>query len=899
MGAKSSLSITIVRSWQTLLPGLCLLLFPQWARGQNGSGGQPVRYQAQYTRIYFDDFETLAPSLGRGFVLDIAGSLTSSPSEVISGSESIKGSYSGSGTYTGFLHSDPSIIPLSPNHSYQVTFQYKILTAPDKGFEVLFYSPTGGAAGNFLPSVTITGAAGTTGTATLTNALGPYTDYVARWDIEGTGAISIDNIQLIDTSTGKVIAAENAEGTAPTVGSGLQLQHGASVVTDPALVIGGKASISLANFGTVATAPAVVSLGANTTYIVEFPYLILNPGSGPTVLFAWFQPAGTTGEQFQVTLQTPLKNSAARGTFSTGAQTAGAGSWVLNLEATADSSVIIDNISIFRQDAEATSVAPSNWAVLDRLPFPRLGRYMFAPANSLAQYPEDGIPQFTHTQAELENRIAFADVIVGLEPYIQTQAPDFIRTIRQLNPNVVFLPYRIAEEQGFNWPAPYFNNLDPQYAFQQNFADDWLVRDTKGNYIEEKDFPGVRIANISPFGSIDRGQTYTGAVLNWLTGELFPSGLWDGVFFDNLFGRVNPHIPNSGNPGLLDYDWNRNGIRDETPALSSEMTRIEATQMLQDFQTKTRGLELAIGNAGPLPEIALAPYVNGYVFECFNDAWNAWLPNQSSAKWRAALDAYRSVQSSARKLAMNIIEACGSDPPSESISSRGQLAPTAEDIQRHRFAMGTSLLSNGFYFYGIAGNLSTPDWYDEYSVDKTGTAVEDRSSKGYLGQPLSDAAELTDGGTLIFSENFEGPARPASFNSGSGPTTVTVTHSPAEVISGSGSLTIGNPDHTTLFFTTVTTVPGAIPFIPGNTYRIVFDWRVLETVDGNLNIDFGDSGGTPVYAAPGLVAGDSGTADFPASMPSSTSNWIIRFVFIGGGKIAIDNLRVYQGGAGP
>jgi uncharacterized protein (TIGR03437 family) len=126
-----------------------------------------------------------------------------------------------------------------------------------------------------------------------------------------------------------------------------------------------------------------------------------------------------------------------------------------------------------------------------------------------------------------------------------------------------------------------------------------------------------------------------------------------------------------------------------------------------------------------------------------------------------------------------------------------------------------------------------------------------------------------------------------------------VTHSPAEVISGSGSLTIGNPDHTTLFFTTVTTVPGAIPFIPGNTYRIVFDWRVLETVDGNLNIDFGDSGGTPVYAAPGLVAGDSGTADFPASMPSSTSNWIIRFVFIGGGKIAIDNLRVYQGGAGP
>lgn len=86
MGAKSLLAMATV-------PGLCLLLFPQRVGAQSGSGSPPVRYQAQYTKIYFDDFETLAPSLRPGFVLGPAGSITSAPSEVISGKNSIKGSY--------------------------------------------------------------------------------------------------------------------------------------------------------------------------------------------------------------------------------------------------------------------------------------------------------------------------------------------------------------------------------------------------------------------------------------------------------------------------------------------------------------------------------------------------------------------------------------------------------------------------------------------------------------------------------------------------------------------------------------------------------------------------------------------------------------------------------------
>ena len=158
------------------------------------------------------------PSLGSAdFVLDAIGAFTSNPNEVIDGTYSVKASYSGPNAYTAYLETVASALPLTPNHTYKVTCRYKILTTPSKGFEVLFYSPTGGAAGNFLPSLTITGSAGDSGTATLTNTLGSYADYEVRWDIPGTGAISIDDIEVVDSASGKVIASANFESAASSL----------------------------------------------------------------------------------------------------------------------------------------------------------------------------------------------------------------------------------------------------------------------------------------------------------------------------------------------------------------------------------------------------------------------------------------------------------------------------------------------------------------------------------------------------------------------------------------------------------------------------------------------------------------------------------------------------------
>ncbi len=156
--------------------------------------------------------QDLSGSLGPGIVLEPAGQIIAD-SRVISGERSILGSHEGPGSYTAFLRTEPTVIPFTAGKTYEVSFSYRIVTAPDQGFGVLFYSPKGGAQGVWLPSRTITGAAGDTGRVTLRNTLGAFDDYRVHWNVIGIGAIVIDNIEFRDDA-GRLILAEGGERTA-------------------------------------------------------------------------------------------------------------------------------------------------------------------------------------------------------------------------------------------------------------------------------------------------------------------------------------------------------------------------------------------------------------------------------------------------------------------------------------------------------------------------------------------------------------------------------------------------------------------------------------------------------------------------------------------------------------
>jgi hypothetical protein len=163
--------------------------------------------------IVFGASTAHAQMLGKGWMLDAAGSLTSAPGEVVAGRTSVKGSHSGSNSYSEFLFTNPTFIRFAANQNYTITVSYRILAASPRGFEVGFFSAIVGANGPFVRSEAITGATGTSGTATFTFTLLNYPDYQAGFKVMGTGAIAIDDIRITN-SAGQLIASENAEGPA-------------------------------------------------------------------------------------------------------------------------------------------------------------------------------------------------------------------------------------------------------------------------------------------------------------------------------------------------------------------------------------------------------------------------------------------------------------------------------------------------------------------------------------------------------------------------------------------------------------------------------------------------------------------------------------------------------------
>ena len=639
---------------------------------------------------------------------------------------------------------------------------------------------------------------------------------------------------------------------------------GASVVTDPALVLAGHASIRLKNFGGVTTNPAVVPLSGNTTYIVEFKYHILNYGSSDGVLGVWLFPAGDDNQQHGIPASGMNKSTPASGTFSAGALTADAAQYVFSIySASPDSDVVIDDIRVLRQDAEQQTrrhllLLPRNFTVSasrEILHGGTSGHAQGHVATPILCGPDRkplGVQRcHCRTMGVSQSRSSFNSPAAPVE-------------LQSRN-----LPYRMSSEQDAVQPPEFGANVSLLYSIFQGIPDDWYIKETTGNYAVEDEYPALKFLNISPFGPVIGGQTYFSYLLSWLGGKVFPSGVWDGVFFDNLFAEANIHIRNLSNPALLDFDYNRNGIRDETPASMSDMTRGAVTGLLQQLGAANGDLQLVMGNAGALPELSLAPYVNGYTLECATDLWNAGPSPPSPAAWRGVFDAYRAMQARSRSPRINVFEACGGQSRRDDGS---YLAPTADDLRTHRLALGTTLLSDGFYSFDLHDNTTVPLWYDEYSVDAKGNAVEDRTKKGYLGAALTDAVELTDSGSVMLQESFEGAILPPAFRA-----------NPASAVSiSNGALIISNPNHTQNGSVGISTNPSTLRIDPG-TYLLTFDWKVLETLDHPLTFNVRGSRQLDGFGVPWVVTGDFGTVHFPFLISTSDA-WSISISMSGGGK---------------
>jgi hypothetical protein len=818
-----------------------------------------------YVKVAEEAFTTLSASPAKGFALDEGGTLSKHLT-----SSWVIGSSDGKRPYLPFYKSDPASLPLQASGEYEVRFSYRIDETPDQGFETLFYSPTGGSKNDWLPTLTIKGAKGATGRGVLRSKLHQYSDYQVIWNVAGRGAIAINAIELVDVWSGRIVAKDDL--STVRAGSSPKVRIDGLADIPPLDVSGARRYITLRGPAYLRTVPAAFTLEPNRIYILEFDYRIVKRGGSPPEiailsLYAANDPSHVRAGR--------ALNAAApdEGRFVGGIKTGSAANpYVLEFGVPEGTVLAVGELSFFEQRSVAREAAENPLRALSDAPFPRLGNYQGGFPDWIAFSGSDTVKSDLPLMSadELDRRLSLFDVVVGFESRTSTHDPAFGRRLRSLNPGIVLMPYTIAAEQGmFDWVVSQFASplADPMAEFARGIDDSWWLRTSSGQIARDSStgsWAAMRKLNISPFCPRNsQGLEFAGYFADrWIPMQL-EDGSWDGLFIDNLFARTNPHILGAFDPIAFDADYNRNGLRDETLEWTHEMTAAASIRMLKALRDRFGDAESLIGNAGWVPELALAPYMNGFVFEGFNNVWyRDGDPGQfSEATWSTTLDTYRLIAASVRRPAVLVMEACGLHPGEADDARSDYRAPGPLDLHLQRLALGTALLGDGFYEYDLFDMRSAPIIFDEWCVDPGGASIATRASKGWLGAALGSAMELLADVRLIMDKRER------------------------TIIDGR--------DGKSLSIDCGRNLSGS-----SRQYVFEFDWEIADTIRTVVGLGFWKNPGPGDWTQlPSLVAGTRGHSRLHVTVKSGQALAFQVYVE-GAGAVAITNLCVYSARGG-
>jgi hypothetical protein len=265
-------------------------------------------------------------------------------------------------------------------------------------------------------------------------------------------------------------------------------------------------------------------------------------------------------------------------------------------------------------------------------------------------------------------------IVIPIEA--QLWNPDFFSRIRSLNPNILILPY-IATVS--------YNDLywvdDIHKQMLRDIKPDWWLKDGAGQQLSV--WPNTRALNLN--------TDWTDYLARHVDDVVIPSGLWDGVFYDEVQDSISW-------VGAVDVD--RNGSADS----SDVADRLWATNYERLFRlTRERIGENAIIMTNGSSNPTFFPYVNGRMFETFPSSRN------TLSQWVNMTRSYQTVE-----------RGSAYDPITDNTGGIG----ARDDYQSVRFGLTTTLLGNGYFSYDEGTyNHSTLWTYDEFGV--------------FLGQPKS------------------------------------------------------------------------------------------------------------------------------------------------------------------
>jgi len=317
--------------------------------------------------------------------------------------------------------------------------------------------------------------------------------------------------------------------------------------------------------------------------------------------------------------------------------------------------------------------------------------------------------------------------------------PSFMKRIRELNNNIIIVPYHNIIENNLKWPNAWAN-----YDFDHYLSDEWRLMDNEGNFIIDLGFEDNNLYNLYT------EVPYIDASVKHFNHDIFATGLYDGIWLDNAGsgfyflrdwdnGAVFTQYPD------IDLDGINEDLNDSTTRSYYEQVWADGIhRMLTLMRDNGADDLLIVGNNaknhypsdfnGKLWEEFFAP---NKFDEFMSDDPGTW----SFSFWQE--------NTKDPHLNWNLFE-----------NGYGEWEEFHYSYMRYGLAAS---LMGGVFFEPTSDRISnrTLLWYDEYCVDiSDATPKHDISElddcRGYLGEPLLGSAGepylISDG---VWRRNFE------------------------------------------------------------------------------------------------------------------------------------------------
>lgn len=294
--------------------------------------------------------------------------------------------------------------------------------------------------------------------------------------------------------------------------------------------------------------------------------------------------------------------------------------------------------------------------------------------------------KWTIEDYEVEELSKWDLLILDME--VQENSRRNVERIRELNPDIIIIAYITSQEV----IGDIYKNQWQQYAnlrkrLVDNIDESWWLKDKAGNKISF--WPGTYMLNITDGSGVSAlGYRWNEYLPYFVSTQIMPSGLWDGVFYDNLWGDVG---------------WVRNGDmdvdRDGKIKSVSEINRKWAEGNLKMLKTTREYIGndyIVLGNG--MTYMGYQPHLNGMMFEAFPSPW------ENGGTWSGSMESYSKIKDLNKSPKTTVINSYYKD---------------RNNFQKMRYGLTSTMLNDSGYYSFDYDNTSHGQlwWYDEYDVN--------------------------------------------------------------------------------------------------------------------------------------------------------------------------------------